>query len=288
MQGFPLVLLFFLNSGLNGCSGFCDEYEDEDDCFGYSAPLIREPHDKEAANAEKASTESFSFTALLVISGNPVKYCHGSAVNEHFVLTAASCLRGQIEKVIIRVSNRLYSPENTYKVKSKIVHPSYDARVPFLHDIGIVELASPIALKKQLTPLFLPKVKSQLKTASLLSVVGYAFDQSGQPMEDLYTAKMKILSEAECKKDHKNYDHNSMFCLKHQTRKVNVITENDLGISAFRTEFGFVAYGIAANLTSKEPTSSSVFTRTVNHVSWIRQNTKVGLLKKIFCCRKFA
>lgn len=252
-------------------------------------------------NGNDTALDQFPWMVLLEYrdkSGQNVLNCGGSLINQRYVLTAAHCVKGDIEKVVGSL-NRIRLGE--YDINSEIdcigadcnnkveeigfeeviPHPQYDDKNNNRHhDIALIRLASDVELNDFIRPvcLPLPTTKQEISTGAALIVAGWG--------RTLLARQSNVKKQLAVPVN----DHDA--CVqKFSSRKINLITsqlcaggefakdscDGDSGGPLMRQAFkkrwyleGVVSFGNRCGLEGWP----GVYTRVADYIDWIQSSLR--------------
>lgn len=121
-------------------------------------------------------------------------FCGGSLVTSKFVLTAAHCLDGAIDSVVLGVQDLKASSGRVVRRAARVVaHPKYSSLLK-LNDIGLVELDTPVTT---VTPMLLGV--SAPAAGTVTTVVGWGSATFGGNMQTrMRQVSVPVVSRTDC------------------------------------------------------------------------------------------
>ncbi|KAJ8047620.1 Coagulation factor X [Holothuria leucospilota] len=224
------------------------------------------------------------------------KYCSGSILDDHWIITAAHCIKfynvttrdimiqvGDYDTLLPEPQQRVYDVDRIY------VHPGFDADT-YDNDIALIRVREPIEFSDYIKPICLPDKKS---SRSLIKpgverygvVAGWGDDRNGAAPRYLKQITLPIVDRAECKRS-TNYSFTpNMFCAGFATAMSGDTCKGDSGapfmVRRNGKEFitGIVSWGSPDGCDTAN--QYGYYTRIFKFMSWIKRvHPGVTILKR--------
>ncbi|XP_061393226.1 serine protease 7 [Musca vetustissima] len=285
------------------CTSDIDYAEDSNELLPVGTQCGPQSIGNKIYNGNDTNIDDFPWMVLLEYrtkkNGNLILNCGGSLINKRYVITAAHCIKGEIETVVgpltrIRLGEYDINQEidciaddcNQKVVEvgyeQLIPHPQYDVRnTNNHHDIALIRLDRNIEYSDFIRPVCLPLSETReapINPGDLLVVAGW-----GRTLEARQSNVKKQLAIPVT-------DHNAC-TRKYATKKVNLISsqlcaggefakdscDGDSGGPLMRQSHmkrwyleGVVSFGNRCGLEGWP----GVYTRVVDYIPWIKQTVK--------------
>ncbi|CAO2591051.1 Granzyme F [Lemmus lemmus] len=196
--------------------------------------------------------------------------CGGFLVKENFVLTAAHCM-GSSMKVTLGAHNIKIREETQQiiPVAKALPHPDYNPKDKS-NDIMLLKLERKAKRTKAVRPLRLPRANAQVKAGNVCYLTGWGRkslkDTKGTAL--LQEAVLIIHDDQKCKQLFPRYSKTMQICAG-DSKKMQAAFKGDSGgpLVCNNRAYGVLSYG-------KNKTISSVFTKVVSFLSWIKRSMK--------------
>uniref|UniRef100_H0UZ83 Peptidase S1 domain-containing protein n=1 Tax=Cavia porcellus TaxID=10141 RepID=H0UZ83_CAVPO len=198
------------------------------------------------------------------------KICGGFLIQEDFVLTAAHCLKGQIEVTL--GAHNIKEQEDTqqvFRVQNAFPHQDF-IWGKHINDIMLLKLEKKAKLTKAVQLLKLPKGRNQVNPDTQCQVAGWGtFTPEGIYPATLQEVEMIVLKDEKCEQRFKNYDRVTQICVGDPKIK-NTLLKGDSGgpLVCNNVAQGIVSYG------SKNGTTPRIFTKVSCFLRWIKKTMK--------------
>ncbi|KAM7364380.1 serine protease 7 [Cochliomyia hominivorax] len=260
-----------------------------------------DPLDGKIYNGNDTVLDEYPWMALLEYrtrNGQPVLNCGGSLINERYILTAAHCVKGEIETSVGPL-NRIRLGE--YDISSEIdcigsdcnnkvleldfeeviPHPQYDPKnVNRYHDIALIRLAENVNYNDFIRPvcLPLPTTKQEIRTGAILTVAGWGRTLLARQSNVKQQLDVPVNDHNACVQKFASRNINigsSQLCAGGEFAKDSC--DGDSGGPLMRKAFmqrwyleGIVSFGNRCGLEGWP----GVYTRVADYIDWIQSNLK--------------
>ncbi|RZC42474.1 proclotting enzyme-like [Asbolus verrucosus] len=247
-------------------------------------PLLR---DNELKN-EKAQNGQWPWQAAIYIqNNNEERYvCEATLISPKHVVTAAHCVTFQTTELVVPAHQlTVYLGKHnrgddnnaqTLRAEKILLYPGYVSS-NLLNDIALIRLEKPVTINDYTRPICL-KHSSDKKEGFL---VGYGINRDHK-IEDLAQAKVKIINEEECSKQHsdlKSLLTDNVFCASYVQDNSLCVGDSGSSLALLREGSravwelkGVVTVGVALQDKYLCNHSSTVFLVDVaNYLKWIQE-----------------
>jgi len=216
--------------------------------------------------------------------------CGGSIISRHFVLTAAHC-QPRVDTFIVRVGEHELEGYGVFNDGSEvtdfeipkekfIVHENYESRKPpFVNDIALIRLPSPVKPSQVIQVVCLPVESLVRNTDTSGVVVGWGKTANGQSLDALtgaFTSKQQKLEVpilTEC--NQKLVDHDTQICAGGERGKDSCNGDSGGGLfwrKDLKSNDPWYLVGIVSFGSRKCGTGrSAVYTRVSAFHTWIQR-----------------
>ncbi|XP_075145131.1 serine protease 7 [Haematobia irritans] len=283
------------------CCTSDSDYESSSDLLPVPNQCGHQPIGEKIYNGNDTALDEYPWMALLEYrtkKGEMVLNCGGSLINRRYVITAAHCVKGEIEQVIgpltrIRLGEYNINEEidcisgdcNNKVVEvgfeQVIAHPEYDVRNNNkYHDIALIRLDQEVQYSDFIRPICLPlpETRMDITPGELLIVAGW-----GRTLEARQSNVKKQLAIPVAASD--------VCAQKYATKKVSLINsqlcaggefskdscDGDSGGPLMRQGYkkrwyleGVVSFGNRCGLEGWP----GVYTRVSDYIPWIQQTVR--------------
>ena len=182
----------------------------------------------------EAKPNEFPWQALILFRNR--FSCGGTLLSKRWILTAEHCFRNSITngrfshklfQVILGEHNLTFieGPEKRFNIKRIVPHPNY-----FLlggnpqFDFSLVELTVDIRFTREISPVCLPGLNSELFAGSTAIASGFGeLEFQGKTPKALNYAKMKVLGNSDCGNNSNILEHHLCASGRHGHRGIVVV-----------------------------------------------------------------
>jgi len=241
-------------------------------------------------NGSPAVQFQFPWHALLritVSNSAHQSFCSGSLISDHFVLTAASCLRNVVS-IQVDLGSILFSePLISFHTNQFLLHPQHNAN--FNHnDIALIRLPQPVSFSTNIRSINLPALAQSGDTFENREVYVAGFGvttPNGNVMsEELRFAHQRVISNAECLRDFSSqFIQASTLCAIGINGTLQTPCFGDRGgplvshVSGIWIQVGVTSLFHPAGCNG---VAAAGFTRVTSYLQWISGNTGIPLLEQ--------
>ncbi|XP_071821569.1 complement factor B-like isoform X1 [Apostichopus japonicus] len=218
--------------------------------------------------------------------------CGGTLIEANWILTAASCLHGNVTFVAYAgIVNRFDGQRKKLQVNQTILHPDYD-NVTKSHDIALIQLRKPVQLSFHIRKACLPDPAKENRLLTVGAAVVTGWGHNGVvpakanvpkiPQRDLHELILKLRTRDECEaslvgNDEEDWFDETMTCAGYLGREVGpcsgdsggpLVKYAKRGTSRRWTVIGVTSWGIGCALQ----TELDFFANVPHFVPWINEN----------------
>ena len=220
------------------------------------------------------------FTTLRIASGGQEYLCGGTAISNHWIVTAAHCVHG-MSNSDLRNSRAIVNPTDLYADtvsrtvgwRRVLVNPQYDA-YDNTNDLALIETASTLGT----SAMAYSAAGSSPTLGTSLKVFGFGLTSSGgSPSRTLRMGAVTDLAgpNGTCGGYADVYDSSSMLCAGSTNGRVDACQGDSggplVGWAGRRTLVGIVSWGYGC----AQPGYPGVYTRISTYAQWIAATTGI-------------
>ncbi|EFA05665.2 serine protease P150 [Tribolium castaneum] len=209
-----------------------------------------------------AKLGQFPYQAALYLKDSDGKmfFCSGALIAPRYILTAAHCIEGSIETVLVELGTiRLDDKSGGFQVYASqgFSHPNYSPK-SIANDIAVLELSKSVPMSANIQTIRLASDKLGVGVSVTLSGWGKTSSTSAVS-KTLNHVKLTTISNAVCK----NYE---------STCSGDSGGPMVTGSGSSALHVGIVSFGSSKGCDKGYPT---VYTRTAAYRAWIREHANV-------------
>lgn len=208
-----------------------------------------------------------------------IRYCGGSLLSQHFVLTAASCLQSAVSVRVNMGSIKFLEPAISQDSTQFISHPQFNAGYNH-NNIGIIRLSTPVGdysntLRAILIPG--PAHSDNLYVNEPAFISGYGVYETGSQYlsNSLRFGRQITITNQECQQTFQpQFVPASSICVKPETNQATCY--GDLG-GPLVVQYNdtWMQIGIASMIHSSGCQGAVVYTRLTSYIDWIQAMTGI-------------
>ncbi|XP_063234608.1 trypsin beta-like [Bacillus rossius redtenbacheri] len=236
-----------------------------------------EPADRIIAGSS-AALGQFPWQALLILGGSGL--CGGSLISNQWVLTAAHCMVGiNSYRITLGATSRTAAQAGsvTESARQAIIHANYNDNT-HVNDIGLLHLASAVALNNHINVVKLPHNAGNTYAGSAATVSGFGRVNSGNNAvaSVLQYVNVEIITNAVCARTWGNSVTASNICSLGSNGRspCNGDSGGPLVVheGSGYTLVGAVSFGVQ-NCPANHP---AVYARITSFLAWIKSHSGVA------------
>ncbi|XP_057307477.1 kallikrein 1-related peptidase b9-like [Hydractinia symbiolongicarpus] len=200
--------------------------------------------------------------------------CNGLLIKKSWVLTTASCLEKAV-KLEIEIE------DETYKTQSIFQHSGFDASRTrkLVGDVGLIKLSTPVPVevKDTITPVCLPRSKSQMKQTTECVV---SFLSKGKNGTQSHASAGKLLKNSDCKNFASKVDGSTgpLMCIGTTDKMRDDCSDAPIMFFTCKASGFWSVFGLSKFCSlAKTPTykySYAYFVELLKYLDWIKETIK--------------
>lgn len=249
------------------------------------ALALEVPQEKAPKIVNGTDAEIADFPFMVSVRNNGGHNCGGSILNSEWILTAAHCILGLLERYTVHYATSLISGEGgqVARVSELILHEKYDsdAIVPE-HDIGLVRLLDRIESPFSDFTVKLPLSGSYVKTGTPAILIGWGYNgtQGGVLMPYLQKVDLQMFTAFDCAPFHFYEVFPTNVCAGFPGGQKGQCGGDSGGpLIVDGIQVGIVSWSIKPCAVAPYP---GVFTGTSHYIDWISQKTGIDFQLNFF------
>ncbi|XP_050931475.1 tryptase [Lates calcarifer] len=232
------------------------------------------PRNTRIVGGQNAPPGSWPWQVILIKDNGDL--CGGSLINDQWVLTSSSCIKGSPNITVILGRHSQSGPSNdevSLGVSQIILHPSFGF---IFNDIALLELSASVNFTDYIRPVCLASADSTFHTGTNSWVTGWGVTlPNGSTFPDiLQEVKVPIVGNNECQCYHKKYFiTENMICAGLKAGGKDSCQGDSGGPLVTKLDDSWVQSGVVSfGEGCAVPNIPGVYTRVSKYEEWIRKN----------------